>query len=182
MKRESWLIRLNIFSGLLILILFLMMGLSISWGSADLRLADVWRVVLAHLVGGASVDSATDAIVWNIRLPRVILSALIGAALAGAGVVFQGVLRNPLADPYILGVSSGAALGAALALLTGLGTNPLGRMVSPPLGLSVCRHCALSCIRFGSPGNANRDTHPLRCGGTGFFWCNAHVIDFCHFR
>lgn len=131
MKRESWLIRLNIFSGLLILILFLMMGLSISWGSADLRLADVWRVVLAHLVGGASVDSATDAIVWNIRLPRVILSALIGAALAGAGVVFQGVLRNPLADPYILGVSSGAALGAALALLTGLGTTLWGEWSVP---------------------------------------------------
>src|SRR5690625_2683849 len=69
-------------------------------------------------------------IVWNIRLPRVILSGIIGASLALAGAAFQGLLRNPLADPYTIGVSSGAALGAVLVIffqvtIVGLGVFTL---------------------------------------------------------
>lgn len=76
-------------------------------------------VVLSLWAGGFPQGDAADVIFWQIRLPRVVLAALIGASLAVAGAVFQGVLRNPLADPYILGVSSGAGLGAALALILG---------------------------------------------------------------
>jgi iron complex transport system permease protein len=63
----------------------------------------------------------------RVRLPRIILAALVGAALAGAGVVFQALLRNPLADPYILGISSGAGLGVILAIVGGLGWTLWGR-------------------------------------------------------
>jgi iron complex transport system permease protein len=63
----------------------------------------------------------------RIRVPRIILAALVGAALASAGVVFQALLRNPLADPYILGISSGAGLGAMLAILSGIGWTLWGR-------------------------------------------------------
>jgi len=63
----------------------------------------------------------------RVRVPRIILTALVGAALAGAGVIFQALLRNPLADPYILGISSGAGLGAMLAIISGIGWTLWGR-------------------------------------------------------
>lgn len=67
------------------------------------------------LAGGA-LDSPEQAIVWDIRLPRVLLAGLVGIALAVSGVTFQGIFRNPLVDPYILGISAGAALGCALTV------------------------------------------------------------------
>ncbi len=85
-----------------------------------------WRVVGAILlrrlgvpISAAWTDTAAS-IVLDLRLPRVLLAATVGAGLAGAGTVFQGLLRNPLADPYIIGVSAGAAFGATLAITGGL--------------------------------------------------------------
>ena len=65
-----------------------------------------------------------QAIFWEIRLPRVVLGVLVGAMLAVAGTAYQGVFRNPLADPYLLGVSSGAGLGATLGIVAGGGDRP----------------------------------------------------------
>ena len=65
----------------------------------------------------------SDAVIfWSVRLPRVLLAAIVGAGLAASGSTLQGVLRNPLADPFVLGVSGGAALGATIALALGLAT------------------------------------------------------------
>lgn len=82
--------------------------------------------VLADLIGqipGVRIDSglsaAQHAILWRIRLPRVVLGALVGGTLAIAGAAYQGVFRNPLADPYLLGVSSGAGVGATVMIVTG---------------------------------------------------------------
>lgn len=74
---------------------------------------------MADLLGGHGGSSLHEAVVMKIRLPRVMLAALVGAALSVSGGVFQAVLRNPLADPYILGVSGGAALGAVAAMTLG---------------------------------------------------------------
>lgn len=79
---------------------------------------------------GAPQDPLTAEIVWELRLPRVLLAALVGAALAVAGVALQGLLGNPLADPYVVGVSSGAAVGAGGAILLGLG-GALGGLALP---------------------------------------------------
>ena len=68
-------------------------------------------------LGGASVDPLVEGIVWDLRMPRIVTAALVGAGLGVAGVVMQAVTRNPLADPYLLGVSSGASLGAVAVLL-----------------------------------------------------------------
>ncbi len=83
----------------------------------------------AALSGGSAAASPNPdfEILMRVRLPRVILAALVGAALAGAGVTFQAVLRNPLADPYILGISSGAGLGAMLAVISGIQWTLWGR-------------------------------------------------------
>ena len=94
-------------------------------------------VVVCSLIGPTSLDlrQAFDTsltpnpqarILFGIRLPRILLAAIIGGALAGSGVVFQAILRNPLADPYVLGISSGAALGAATGILLNAQYDLLG--------------------------------------------------------
>ncbi|MFD4182413.1 FecCD family ABC transporter permease [Rhodococcus sp. NPDC058514] len=77
-----------------------------------------------HLDSGLSAQQ--HAILWQIRLPRVVLGALVGATLALAGAAYQGVFRNPLADPFLLGVSSGAGLGATAAIVSGAALGTFG--------------------------------------------------------
>ncbi|MFC0646966.1 FecCD family ABC transporter permease [Cellulomonas phragmiteti] len=82
----------------------------------------VLDVVLAHVAGGPGpADPMHDTVVWLLRLPRVLVGACVGAVLAASGAALQAVVRNQLADPYLLGVSAGASLGAALVLTLGLG-------------------------------------------------------------
>ena len=90
----------------------LLLGLAVGPGHLSIR------EVLAVLTGADESSSAAD-IVLRVRLPRVWLGALVGASLAVAGVLFQALLRNPLADPYVLGVSGGAALGGILVRTLG---------------------------------------------------------------
>jgi iron complex transport system permease protein len=85
-------------------------------GSVSLPLGEVLRALASRLTGAASGGSA-DTIIWQIRIPRVLTAILVGGALGTAGAVFQGLLRNPMADPYIIGTSGGAALGATIALM-----------------------------------------------------------------
>jgi iron complex transport system permease protein len=87
-------------------------------GAAGLPLGDV----LAALTGGG--DATTRTIVLELRLPRVVLALVAGGGLAVAGAVFQALLRNPLAEPYVLGVAGGAAVGAVAALTLGLAVVP----------------------------------------------------------
>jgi len=88
--------------------------ISLSTGSLDLS----WNKLLTLFLQGPGA-SIEQVIIWEIRLPRALLAGLVGAALSLSGVTFQAVLRNPLADPYLLGVSGGAALGAVTALTFG---------------------------------------------------------------
>jgi iron complex transport system permease protein len=93
---------------------------AVGFGSVAISPSDVAAVV-AHRLVGMPLDAATtpamDAIVWDLRIPRVLTAVVVGVALAVAGATFQGLLRNPLADPYVLGTASGAGLGAAIALI-----------------------------------------------------------------
>jgi iron complex transport system permease protein len=88
-------------------------------GPVDLGLGGILESTAARLrVPGASspLSATEEAILWEIRVPRVVLAALVGAMLAVAGATYQGVFRNPLADPYLLGVAAGAGLGATIAI------------------------------------------------------------------
>ena len=92
-------------------------------GAAHLTVRAVWDALRAGPRGGSGDDAQTAAlIVWGLRGPRLLLAALSGASLALAGVAFQSLLRNDLADPYLIGVSAGASVGAELVLLTGTDT------------------------------------------------------------
>ncbi|MDZ4332099.1 MAG: iron ABC transporter permease [Pseudomonas sp.] len=109
---------------LLLLVLALALALScaasLGFGAAPVPLPSVLEILgqrLFDLQPAQAVSSAQDSIVWLIRAPRVVLGALVGAGLALVGTALQAVTRNPLADPHLLGVSSGAALGAVIVVL-----------------------------------------------------------------
>ncbi|XEC97202.1 FecCD family ABC transporter permease [Paenibacillus tarimensis] len=114
------------FGGAAMLLLAASVMLSLSIGSAGLPLSKVWGIIVHQLpwIGGEAGDwtALEEAIVIQVRLSRVLLAILVGACLALAGAGFQGVLRNPLADPYTLGVASGSSIGAAFLILFGLQT------------------------------------------------------------
>jgi len=107
-------------STVLTLVLLVVMFLGISIGSTDSGVKAVFLVLL----GKGTADSILDTIIWQLRLPRVLLAALVGATLSLGGLVFQALLRNPLAEPYILGISGGSAIGAIIGILMGLSRFP----------------------------------------------------------
>lgn len=97
--------------------------MAVSVGSVSVPPGTVWRIIAAETLGtelDASIGRNLRQIVWELRLPRVVLAGIVGAGLAVVGVAVQALVRNPLADPYILGISSGASVGAALVILFGL--------------------------------------------------------------
>ncbi len=119
---------------LLVLVLILAMLLAASLGTISIPMNDIVAITLRRAFGisiGAGWDEAQEAIVWQLRLPRVLGAAIVGAALAVAGVLFQGLLRNPMADPYLIGTSCGAALAATIALLVPVSFGVLGIALVP---------------------------------------------------
>ena len=99
-------------------------------------------ILKAKLTGGEVTENwqIYEMTLWNLRIPRILMSLLAGSALAICGAAFQSIFRNPICDPYILGISSGASLGAAIAIITGLSAFTFGlpyfstiiSMVCPP--------------------------------------------------
>ena len=113
-------IRLIWTSCLLLVVFLAAMFAGISVGSSGGGMLSVVQVIL----GKSDPDSMLHAIIWQIRLPRVLLAALVGATLSLGGLVFQALLRNLLAEPYILGISGGSAIGAITGILLGLSRFP----------------------------------------------------------
>jgi iron complex transport system permease protein len=124
-----------------LLTLLFAIGMGLTLGSSSVSAVDVWTA----LIHPSKVDPATKAIIWQLRFPRVLVAALVGGSLAIAGVVYQSLLHNPLADPYILGVSSGSAVGAVTAILSGWGVSFLYDW-QVPLFAFCGAIIALSCV------------------------------------
>lgn len=132
-------------------VLAITVSAGISLGAAPIPLTTVWSIVLNRMGFTEIVPTwsqGRESIVWDVRFPRAVLAALVGAGLAVVGAVLQPATRNPLADPHLLGVSSGAAFGAILALLhtgliLGLVTVPLfafaGALVAMGIVITVAR-------------------------------------------
>jgi iron complex transport system permease protein len=131
--------------------LLIAVTLSIALGTVEVGPRQIVAIIAEHLGLSSNVTytQQQDSVVWAIRLPRVILGVLVGAALAVSGAALQGMFRNPLADPGLIGVSSGAALGAVIALglsITwfGIATTPLfafaGGVVTAIIGYTLARH------------------------------------------
>ncbi|MFD9242121.1 FecCD family ABC transporter permease [Streptomyces sp. NPDC059556] len=126
-----------------LLLLCASVALALTIGPADIRVADAWSVVASHLGGSPSGLSAIrDGIVWDLRLPRTLLAAVCGAGLAVCGAVMQSLLRNPLADPFVLGISSGASTGAVAVVVLGAG----GGLVSLTGGAFLGALCSFALV------------------------------------
>lgn len=108
----------------------------LQFGAQYVGLGDMLQLMFSRAGDAASGRETTAAIVFQVRLPRVVLGFLVGSCLASVGVALQALLRNPLADPYVLGVSSGAALGVSVAVLVGVGTTMLGVSALPLCGFA----------------------------------------------
>ncbi|MBN1244410.1 iron chelate uptake ABC transporter family permease subunit [Candidatus Bathyarchaeota archaeon] len=112
---------------LLVLALIITVIISLGLGSTSVPVQDILTIIgkripfLDSFIDSSSVSAASEAIILEARLPRIIAGVLIGAALAAAGVLYQGVFKNPMADSYVLGVSAGAAVGASASILVGAG-------------------------------------------------------------
>lgn len=114
--------------------LAIVLGLAVSLGSVRIPVGDVWAIVGARLAPGTFETwwtAARESIVIDSRLPRALTAAVVGASLAMAGAVAQAVTRNPLADPYLLGVSSGAGFMVVLVSVLGFGAGLLGVFTIP---------------------------------------------------
>lgn len=129
--------RALLFACLCVLLVAVVLG--VAFGARSIPLSTVLRAFLERLcplVAPADIPPAYETIIFDLRLPRVALMAVTGAALASAGAAYQGLFRNPLADPYIVGVASGAGFGATLVITLGAPTGALG-LLTVPLGAFV---------------------------------------------
>ncbi len=107
--------------------------LSLAFGAFRIALPDLLRIIGTGPNGDA-LDAVAHNVFWQVRLPRVVLAMLVGSSLAVAGVIMQGVFRNPLAEPATVGVSAGAAVGAVIAIIVGLNAFPLGVQLAAFIG------------------------------------------------
>ncbi|MDR0723242.1 MAG: iron ABC transporter permease [Treponema sp.] len=111
----------------LALLLVLSILTAVTIGTVHIPIKDVYQVIVYELFRfdtfGELAEGPVHDIVWLIRLPRIMLAAAVGGGLSVCGIVMQAIVKNPLADPYIIGISSGASLGATLAILLGIGAS-----------------------------------------------------------
>ncbi len=123
LKKQGYLFVCVLLVGVLILAIF---G-ALSVGHVKLSMDSIYAAVMDQLTGNLPIESPEHGpvhdIIWLLRLPRLVLATFVGMGLSVCGVIMQAVVKNPLADPYILGISSGASLGATAAILLGIGVS-----------------------------------------------------------
>ena len=109
------------------MVAFLTMGFTLSVGNYDIGFIESYQILWNHIIGNVPTDeigSMKDHVIWDLRMPRAIAGLAVGAGLGICGAVMQSVLKNPLADPYTTGISSGAGLGASIAIISGVAILP----------------------------------------------------------
>lgn len=153
--------------------LVLVVAASLAWGAVRLTPAELWAALWR------SPDArATDvSILWNLRLPRTLLAAVVGGALAVAGAAFQGLFRNPLADPYVIGASSGAALGATLAVSFGFSATVLG-LGPVPIAAFIGALTTVAVVYAVAESSGETSVAGLLLAGTALGSMFASVVSF----
>lgn len=135
----------------MLLVIASMLGLA--FGASSVGFADVWRSITHHVLSTTTQPNheSINTILWDLRAPRVVLGALIGALLSIAGATYQSVFRNPLADPYLLGAAAGAGLGATIGFVTGV------TALVAPLAFLGALAAVLAAWSLGSVVGGTRD-------------------------
>ena len=127
--------------------------IGVALGSVSIPPETIFHIIVHKVFGTelpADIKSATVSILWDLRLPRTLLAFIVGAALSVSGAAMQSVLRNPLATPFTLGVSSGASLGACIVIIYGVTIPILGTLSLPVMGFVFGLLTMLLAIAFAS--------------------------------
>ena len=160
--------RLLLRCSFLAVILFVVVVIALKLGAVQVSLYGLGRDLIRVLLGQSSaISSDYGMIVVDIRLPRILLAIVVGASLSVAGAGFQALLRNPLADPYVLGVSSGAAVGSILALMleNQLALSPEFAGLITPLGAFLGAAITISGVYLLGRREGQMDSNTLLLGG-----------------
>ena len=142
-------------------------ALGVLVGPVHIGVGTVIQTLLAPIpwLGGAAGDPSQTSILWSLRIPRVVLGAIVGGMLATAGAAYQGVFRNPLADPYLLGAAAGANLGATLAIAFAPGSSLIGVNVVPLAGFVGAAAAVAGAYALGRTVTGLRSTTGLILAG-----------------
>lgn len=167
--------RASVIVAVLVTLLLVSMLAGVGLGAVRVAPAQIVDALLRAL-GGLPRDAA-DAVVVDIRLPRVILAALVGACLSLAGVLYQALFRNPLADPYILGVSSGAGLGAIIVIVSTT-TATAWRYLGLPLGAFIGALLTILLVVRLASWRGRLDTASLLLAGVAISYTLAALTSF----
>ncbi|MGI9953089.1 iron ABC transporter permease [Moorellaceae bacterium AZ2] len=151
LEHKRWKARILIL--LLLVLLLTTMMVAVRVGAVHIPLTDLLRTLGMISGSGLAHDPVNKAIIIELRLPRVVLAALVGASLGVAGATFQALFRNPMADPYVIGVSSGASLGATVAMLLALDFRLLGVGSVPVLAFAAALATVVLVYHLARTGN-----------------------------
>ena len=159
----------------LVVMLLVAMVLAVGLGAVNVSPAETLRAIVRGVHREALAQA--DVVIWQLRLPRVLLAALVGSALALAGVLYQALFKNSLADPYILGVSSGAGLGATIAFVAA-GTSFASRAFGVPFGAFVGALLTIALVVRLASRAGRADTTSLLLAGVAISYTLAAVTSF----
>lgn len=138
---------------LLISITILILCIGTSIGSSNTSIVNILSIIgykIFRISLYKGIDTNEVAIIWNLRLPRVLLAFIVGGSLSVSGAVVQSVLKNPLASPYTLGVSSGASLGVGLLIISGFSIPLIGKLTMPIVGFLFGIITVFAIVKFSS--------------------------------
>ena len=156
---------------LYVLVLIIAAGIGMGIGSYEISFARVYEVILLHLTDlGGEYTSLDMKVVWLDRLPRLLCAVAIGIGLGGAGAAMQSMMKNPLADPYTTGISSGAGFGAVLAICTGF-------MLIPGTYGIVINAFIFALVPVDIQESDHDDDHPGGYRSDVYLQCHAVVSD-----
>lgn len=158
LQTSAFIVALAVLLGLLVFSILA----AITFGNADISIKDVYSVLIYEMFHVKGLESfgegAVHDVVWLIRFPRVLLGAAVGMGLAVCGVIMQAIVKNPLADPYVLGISSGASLGATIGIVLGIGTFFGGNFVGvwAFIGALATSFLVMAIANVGGRANASK--------------------------
>lgn len=162
---------------LLIPLTFLILCIGTSIGSSDTSFVDIISIIgykAFSIPLPKHINANAVSIIWNLRLPRVFLAFIVGGSLSVSGAVVQSLLRNPLASPYTLGVSSGASLGVGFLIISGFSIPVLGRLTLPLTGFLCGLLTVMIIIKFACRVDKSMSTSTIiLCGMVFSLFCNA---------
>lgn len=150
---------------------FLILCIGTSIGSSNTSLMNILSILGYKILGFPLPQHITNndvAIIWNLRLPRVLLAFIVGSSLSVSGAVVQSILRNPLASPYTLGVSSGASLGVGLLIVSGFSLPFFGKLTMPVIGFLCGLLTVFSILKFSAKVDKNISNTTIILSGMVF--------------